>query len=84
MAVQAAVQKSTALTDTSAIDQRLMELEIKASFTEDLLDKLDQVVVRQQAQIDTLTREVIALRQQTYTSSDNVARSVQDELPPHY
>jgi SlyX protein len=72
------------MTDTSAIDQRLMELEIKASFTEDLLDKLDQVVVRQQAQIDTLTREVIALRQQTYTSSDNVARSVQDELPPHY
>ena len=72
------------MTDNSAIDQRLMELEIKASFTEDLLDKLDQVVVRQQAQIDTLTREVIALRQQTYTSSDNVARSVQDELPPHY
>jgi SlyX protein len=72
------------MTDTSAIDQRLMELEIKASYTEDLLDKLDQVVVRQQAQIDTLTREVIALRQQTYTSSDNVARSVQDELPPHY
>jgi SlyX protein len=72
------------MTDNSAIDQRLMELEIKASYTEDLLDKLDQVVVRQQAQIDTLTREVIALRQQTYTSSDNVARSVQDELPPHY
>jgi SlyX protein len=72
------------MTDTSAIAQRIMELEIKASFTEDLLDKLDQVVVRQQEQIDALTREVIALRQQTYTSSDNVPRSVGDELPPHY
>jgi len=72
------------MTDTSAIDQRIMELEIKASFTEDLLDKLDQVVVRQQSQIDALTRAVIALRQQTHSSSDNVPRSAQDELPPHY
>jgi SlyX protein len=34
--------------------RRLTELEIKASFTEDLLDQLNQVIVRQQQQIDTL------------------------------
>ena len=32
-------------------DQRLTELEIKASFSEDLLDELNQVIVRQQTQI---------------------------------
>ena len=36
------------------IAQRLTELEIKASFTEDLLDQLNLVIVRQQDQIDAL------------------------------
>jgi SlyX protein len=44
--------------------RRLTELEIKASFTEDLLDQLNQVIVRQQQQIDTLIREIGHLRQQ--------------------
>ena len=42
--------------------RRLTELEIKASFTEDLLDQLNQVIVRQQQQIDTLVREIGHLR----------------------
>jgi SlyX protein len=33
--------------DISGIDTRLTNLEIKASFTEDLLDKLDQIIIRQ-------------------------------------
>jgi SlyX protein len=45
-------------------DQRLTELEIKASFSEDLLDQLNLVIVRQQAQIDILVREVQQLREQ--------------------
>lgn len=39
------------------LTDRLVNLEIKASFTEDLLDKLDQIIIRQQDQIDRLTRE---------------------------
>jgi len=45
-------------------DTRLTELEIKASFTEDLLDQLNQVIVRQQQQIDGLIRELGHLKQQ--------------------
>ena len=41
-------------------DQRLMDLEIKASFLEDLVESLNQVVIRQQQQIDLLVREVKA------------------------
>lgn len=65
-------------------DQRLTELEIKASFTEDLLDRLNEVVVHQQQQIDRLQREVLALRQQLEQAQAPGFRSLRDELPPHY
>ncbi|MBP8287974.1 MAG: SlyX family protein [Rhodoferax sp.] len=71
-------------TDSDALTQRLIQLEIKASFAEDLLDKLDQVVIGQQAQIDRLKRELQLLRQQTSTDADPTSRNLRDELPPHY
>ena len=64
--------------------RRLTELEIKASFTEDLLDQLNQVIVRQQRQIDTLIREIGHLRQQMPESDGAAFRSLRDERPPHY
>jgi SlyX protein len=66
------------------MDDRLMELEIKASFTEDLLDHLNQQVARQQEQIDLLVREVMLLRQQAPDGGAPQARGLRDELPPHY
>ncbi len=68
--------------DNSA--QRLTELEIKASFTEDLLDKLDQTVVRQQTQINALISEILHLRQQLSHPSNEPQRNLRDDLPPHY
>jgi SlyX protein len=66
-------------------DARLTELEIKASFTEDLLDQLNQVIVRQQQQIDLLLRELTELRRQQPEEGGTPAfRSLRDELPPHY
>lgn len=67
------------------LDQRLTDLEIKASFTEELLDQLNEVVVRQQRQIDALLREVADLRQQPPENPGaSPFRSLRDELPPHY
>lgn len=66
-------------------DARLTDLEIKASFTEDLLDTLNEIVARQQAQIDRLTTELSTLRNQMPTADGGpVFRSLRDELPPHY
>ncbi|WP_114972623.1 SlyX family protein [Rhodoferax ferrireducens] len=65
-------------------DQRLTDLEIKASFTEDLLDQLNQVIVRQQQQIDTLIREIGHLRHAGTQGSAGVSRNPHDDLPPHY
>lgn len=68
----------------TATEQRLNELEIKASYAEDLLDRLNDVIVRQQAQIDLLQREVAHLRQQAPDADGAERGSPRDELPPHY
>lgn len=71
--------------DTSPdIDQRLTDLEIKATFTEDLLERLDQVIVRQQQQIDSLIREIAHLRQPATDAEAGAFRSLRDDMPPHY
>jgi SlyX protein len=64
--------------------QRLTELEIKASFTEDLVDRLNEVVVRQQAQLEMLVRELRDMKQQLPGEDTVRVRSLRDELPPHY
>ncbi len=67
-----------------ALEQRITELEIKASFTEDTVESLNQVAVRQQAQIDRLIRELVDLRAQAVAAEPAGFRSLRDELPPHY
>lgn len=68
----------------SRTEERLVNLEIKASYTEDLLDSLNEVVVRQQLQIDLLTRELARLAQHSQSADAPAPLSPRDELPPHY
>lgn len=72
------------MTPPNNTETRLTNLEIKASFTEDLLDKLDQVIIAQQDQIDRLTRELVQLRQQAPAEGSPQMRNLRDDLPPHY
>lgn len=65
-------------------EQRLTELEIKASYADDLLDTLNQLVARQQEQIELLLREVSRLRQRGEPAAAPAAHNPRDELPPHY
>ena len=69
---------------TIEINQRLMDLEIKATFTEDLLEQFDKIIVRQQQQIDRLIREVTELRQPSVDAVVGSARSLRDDMPPHF
>lgn len=64
--------------------RRMVELEIKASYAEDLLEQLNTTIYRQQQQIDRLLREVAGLRNQLPEGSTPVLRDARDELPPHY
>ena len=70
--------------DTDDTEARLTALEIKASFTEDLVDRLNEVIVRQQRQIDRLLSEVAELARQQPDGEPRTVRSLRDELPPHY
>ena len=75
---------NSAMPDTHLTDQRLTELEIKASCNEDLVEQLNQVVIRQQQQIDLLVRELTDLKQQQRDSGSGEFRGLRDERPPHY
>ncbi len=66
-----------------ALEQRITELEIKASFAEDTLEQLNEVIVRQQAQIDRLIRELVELRDRN-SAEPGTPRGLRDDLPPHY
>jgi SlyX protein len=71
----------------AAVEHRLVELEIKASLAEDLVERLNDVVARQQTQIGLLAREVARLvRERQAAAEDGTAqfRSLRDEIPPHY
>ncbi|WP_119153369.1 SlyX family protein [Caldimonas tepidiphila] len=72
------------MTQPNDIENRLIDLEVKASFTEDLVDHLNQTVVRQQQQIELLMRELAQMRQQMRDSGAVTVRSLREELPPHY
>jgi SlyX protein len=65
-------------------DRRLTDLEIKASFAEDLVDELNRLVARQQDQLDQLRREVAELRRQGPAPEARGERDPRDDLPPHY
>lgn len=75
---------NTAMDHPRDTEARLTELEIKASYAEDLLEQLNQTVYRQQQQIDLLLREVAGLRRQIPEGSTPLLRSLRDDLPPHY
>ena len=69
------------LSDT---DQRLTELEIKASYSEDLLEQLNMTIYRQQLQIDAPAHQLQQVRQLQAASHSGAPRNLRDELPPHY
>ncbi len=67
------------------IDQRLTDLEVKLTYTEDLVEHLNAVVAEQSRQIELLLRELKRLRQQADDPAGTAGpRSLRDELPPHY
>ena len=75
---------STAGNHDKPADERLTELEIKAGFTDDLLEELNRTIYRQQQQIEQLRGELRALRQQMQMAAPSEQRSAAAEVPPHY
>ena len=86
----AKVEKSIALVSNSAMDtytdaqERLTQLEIKLCFTEDLVDDLNQIVAKQQQQLDHLMRQLEQLRHDWAGAGTASNHALRDDLPPHY
>lgn len=67
------------------MDERITELEIKLSFQEELLETLNQTVIRQQQQMDLLQQQMRVLYQQMKNDSGPTdSAPQQQEIPPHY
>ena len=67
-----------------ALEERVTRLEEKSAYAEDLTERLNEVIVRQQDQIDLLVCELTRLKQQAVDSESPGFRSLREELPPHY
>jgi len=65
-------------------DKRLIELEIKQSYSDDLLEELNLMVFKQQAQIDNLAAQVQRLQQSQARGTPEEGHDPRAELPPHY
>lgn len=74
------------MSDTAleALEARVMELEVKASYTDDLLEQLNMTIYRQQKQIDVLVDELSELRKRTPEAAPGAGTNLRDEIPPHY
>jgi SlyX protein len=83
--VPAKIMSNSVMDIPFPIENRLVDLEIKAGFTEDLLDQLNAQVYRQQQQIDALIQELRQMRDRLPESGGGAElRNLRDEIPPHY
>lgn len=74
---------------SKSTDAQLVELQTQFAFQEDLLRELNEVIVRQQQQIDALERELNIHRDKLVHLLDNLPEkgavgNPLDERPPHY
>ncbi len=67
------------------MDKRIIELEIKTAYQEDLLNTLNTIVSEQQLHILRLEKSIILLNERIQTlQNQNKTAKFEDEKPPHY
>jgi len=67
------------------MEERLIELETKISYQDHIIGELNDVVTRQQQQIDRLEKEMRQVREHMKVdSSSGLARPDEETPPPHY
>jgi len=66
-------------------EERLTEIESRVAFQDDTIQQLNDVIVRQQHDIEYLKEELLLLKQQIETLSPSlVVDQAQETPPPHY
>jgi SlyX protein len=70
--------------DSDAIADRFEIVESKILFQDRMIDELNEVVTKQQDQIDLLTTELNRLRQDLANIQEGGIDGVEEPPPPHY
>ena len=68
------------------MEEKLIELETKYSFQEDLLQNLNEAIVKQQKELERLGDEIKRLQNQLLDLAENPLGNADTEIerPPHY
>lgn len=66
------------------IESRLIEVETKVAFQDDTLQTLNDVVARQQFQLETLERQIQEMAALLKSSQSQIRELQQETPPPHY
>lgn len=67
------------------LEARMAEVEIKLSYSEDLIEALNTTVYRQQLQIEQLVQEIRAMREEKRNEEARAGlKNIRDDIPPHY
>lgn len=66
------------------MEDRIIDLEIKFTFQEELLAELNNIVTAQQFKIDKLEKELKMLHSAIGDSQGSPGGGLKDEKPPHY
>ena len=67
-----------------SLEERIMELEIRSALQEDTIEQLNQVIFKQQQQIDDFKRHLNHLKTQLSNLQETTARESEETPPPHY
>ncbi|MEQ1635636.1 MAG: SlyX family protein [Methylococcales bacterium] len=65
-------------------EQRFVELEIKVAYQEDLLQDLNQIIIKQQQQVERLEATCKMLHERIKSLQERGAELDVDQAPPHY
>ena len=67
------------------MNERMVELKVRVAFQEQTLQELNEVVTRQQQQIDRLAQELETLKVQLAIVAPSLVIAKEEETPPpHY
>lgn len=66
------------------MNEKITDIEIRLTYQESALQELNDVIVKQQNQIDKLIADVNRLRRQLDSSAELVRSQSEETPPPHY
>lgn len=72
---------------SAAMEQRVVELESRLAFQDDLLERLNEVIARQDRELERLAQRLRALEARLAEVAEAAASagpSAGHEVPPHY